>query len=178
MSEVLKRLKSDLTKVMKLEVQLRKEGVTSGISFRVLQNQKTVSRSIISMIPELGIKPQDATDNHIYKLLKKFISQQKERQLYIEKHITEADVVGISVKELKKLVNDKIQELGNDLNNEIIDNATKYLPKTISEEEIIAWIRENINFSDFKNKMQAMGPIMKQFTGADGNFVKSILLKL
>jgi hypothetical protein len=45
-----------------------------------------------------------------------------------------------------------------------------------SREEIIAWISENIDFSDFKNKMQAMGPIMKHFgKQADGKMVNQIL---
>jgi hypothetical protein len=47
-----------------------------------------------------------------------------------------------------------------------------------SEEEIVAWINENIDFSEFKNKMQAMGSIMKHFgPAADGDTVKQILQK-
>lgn len=177
MSEVLKKMREDLKDAMKTEVLLRKEKVTSGIAHSVVVAQKTVSRAIISMIPELNIKPQDATDDHIYKLLKKFISQQKERQLYIDKHIRESDIEGISASDLKKLVAKKIQELGDKLDNSLVIIAKQYLPQQASEEEIISWIKENIDFSTFKNKMQAMGPIMKQFKGADGNFVKNILLK-
>lgn len=52
----------------------------------------------------------------------------------------------------------------------------KYLPKMASEEEIVAWIKENVDFSQFKNKMQAVGPVMKHFGKlADGNTVKAIL---
>jgi hypothetical protein len=51
-----------------------------------------------------------------------------------------------------------------------------YLPRQASAEEIAAWIKANIDFSRFKNKMQAMGPIMKQFgKAADGKLVNQIL---
>jgi len=51
-----------------------------------------------------------------------------------------------------------------------------YLPRQASAEEITAWIKANIDFSRFKNKMQAMGPIMKQFgKTADGKLVNQIL---
>ena len=37
------------------------------------------------------------------------------------------------------------------------------------EQTIVAWIRANIDFSQFANKMQAMGAIMKHFgKGVDG----------
>lgn len=54
-----------------------------------------------------------------------------------------------------------------------------YLPKQVSEKDILEWIIDNINFSEFKNKMQAMKPIMAHFgTSTDGNVVKNILSKI
>ncbi|MBA3005857.1 MAG: GatB/YqeY domain-containing protein [Proteobacteria bacterium] len=51
-----------------------------------------------------------------------------------------------------------------------------YLPKMATEEEIVAWAKENIDLSHFKSPMQAMGPIMKHFgKRADGNVVKKVL---
>jgi hypothetical protein len=45
-----------------------------------------------------------------------------------------------------------------------------------TDEEIADFIKENIDFSQFKNRMQAMGPIMKHFgKTADGNAVKRVL---
>ena len=45
-----------------------------------------------------------------------------------------------------------------------------------SEDEIVTWVNDNIDLSQFKSKMQAMGPIMKHFGArADGNVVKNIL---
>ncbi len=51
-----------------------------------------------------------------------------------------------------------------------------YLPKMATEEEIMAWTKANIDLSQFKSPMQAMGAIMKHFgKTADGNVVKKIL---
>jgi uncharacterized protein len=51
-----------------------------------------------------------------------------------------------------------------------------YLPRQVAHEEIVDWVRGNINFSQFKNKMQAMGAIMKHFgKTADGKLVNDIL---
>ena len=51
-----------------------------------------------------------------------------------------------------------------------------YLPKMATEEEILAWTQANIDLSQFKSPMQAMGTIMKHFgKTADGNVVKKVL---
>ncbi len=51
-----------------------------------------------------------------------------------------------------------------------------YLPRQASEAEILAWIGDNIDFTQFTNKMQAMRPVMAHFgAAADGNMVKNIL---
>jgi hypothetical protein len=177
MNKVLKSIKHDLAVAMKIEIELRKEGKTSGDQFDNAIAHKTVSRAIISMIPELNKKPEQATDEDIFRLLKKYVSNERERQLYIQKYLTESDVEGISASELKKLVNEKIKKVGSEIDTLNIIIAENYLPKGPSEEEIINFIKENIDLSQFKNKMQAMGSIMKNFPGCDGNFVKDILLK-
>jgi uncharacterized protein YqeY len=51
-----------------------------------------------------------------------------------------------------------------------------YLPRLADRETIVAWIRENIDFARYKNKMQAMGTIMTHFgKSADGKMVNAIL---
>jgi len=51
-----------------------------------------------------------------------------------------------------------------------------YLPQMADEAEIRAWIAANIDFQDFKAKMQAMKPIMEHFRGrVDGALVRRIL---
>ena len=153
MSEILKRIREDLKRAMTTEIKIRKNKASGDFIVSQLllldkcHNQKDVSRAIISMFPEIGVKPTNATDDDTIKLLKKYIRSEKERLLYTIKHITESDVNGISASDLKKLVNKKSQELGDSLNSPEIDIAKSYLPKQATEEEISAWIHENIDFS-------------------------------
>ncbi|NTV15300.1 MAG: GatB/YqeY domain-containing protein [Desulfobulbaceae bacterium] len=59
-----------------------------------------------------------------------------------------------------------------------LDVLEGYMPKAPSEAEIRDWVEKNINFADFPNKMQAMKPIMANYSGlADGNLVRQILEK-
>lgn len=178
-SLILLQIRVHLKLAMMEEVRLRKENDNTSDDYKKAIAHKTVSRAIISMFPEIGVKPDDATDDDVIRLLKKYIGQEKERAIYQFGHLKESDIDGKSANEVKKLVSDKIQELGDALNTlDHIQIALDYLPKQATEEEIIEWITENLDLSQFKNKMQAMGPIMKHFKGADGNFVKGILLKM
>jgi uncharacterized protein YqeY len=87
-----------------------------------------------------------------------------------------------AVKILKKLIKSEkevLDQKGDTENSAFIEIVESYLPKMAAEKEISAWIRENIDFSRYKNKMQAMGVIMKHFGAtADGNVVKEILQKM
>jgi len=178
MSEILKQIREDLKNAMSIEIKLRRMDIWGGNSYDLAIAKKTVSRAIISMFPEIGKKPGDATDDDTIKLLKKYISQEKERSVYELSYLKEKDVEGKSASEVKILVNDIIQTLGDKLTSYLIEIAQQYLPKQASKEEIITWVNENLDLTKFKNKMQAMGPIMKQFKGCDGNFVKDILLNI
>jgi hypothetical protein len=182
MNKLLKQLKEDLALAMKVEIGIRKGLDEDGKALLELSGgedvviaQKTVSRAIISMIPQLGKKPEETTEEDIQQLLKKYIGMEKERTLYELSFLKEKDIAGKSASEVKKIVTDKIQELGDEVTSHQIEIAQEYLPKQASEEEIKAFI-ETIDMSKFKNKMQAMGLIMKQFPGLDGNFAKKILM--
>ena len=51
-----------------------------------------------------------------------------------------------------------------------------FLPESnISDDEIKDWIKEDIDFSQYKNRMQAIKIIMQQFKDVDGSKVKEIL---
>ena len=86
------------------------------------------------------------------------------------------------IKVLKKLIKSEKETLaqqGSDEDTPFIQVIETYLPQMALENEIIAWVNDNIDLSQFKSKMQAMGPIRKHFgTRADGNAVKAILQKL
>ena len=88
--------------------------------------------------------------------------------------ITNDDVIGIIKGHVKS--EQTVLEVTGQSTSEYLIILKSYLPKMIDQEEIIAWIRDNIDFSEFKNKMQAMGPVMKHFGKlADGKLVNQIL---
>ncbi len=79
------------------------------------------------------------------------------------------------VKILKKLATSE-RELGERRDKEYLQILESFLPQKATADEIEAWIRSNIDFSQYKNKMQAMRDILTQFgPRTDGNTVKSIL---
>jgi uncharacterized protein YqeY len=92
-----------------------------------------------------------------------------------QKEINDADIVKI-IKKLVKSEKEVLEKSGSDPSNRFIEVAESYLPKMAEEADIKAWIAANIDFSEYKNKMQAMRPIMQHFgANVDGNMVKKIL---
>jgi len=178
LSVLLEKMKSDLHKAMKREVEMRKSDTTSGTMYEACMSIKDVVRAIISMFPEIGTKPDKATDDDTIQLLKKYITIEKTRELYLQKIFTEEIVSGLSAKELSTLTKEKISELGDELTSMKIGFAKAYLPKEVSAIEIKEWIDKNIDLSQFKNNMQAMKPIMEHFKGVDGNVVKQIIMRM
>ena len=100
---------------------------------------------------------------------------EKTRQLYIDKHLTEKDVSGMSITQVNTIIMSKFYELGDSLTSPKIKIAKSFLPATMSEEELIEWIKSNIDFSKLKSKMMAMGIILKAFPGFEGREVKKVL---
>ena len=101
-------------------------------------------------------------------------SGKKSTRLKKPEEITNDDVIGI-IKGLVKSEQTVLEATGQS-SSDYLDILKSYLPKMIDQEEITAWIRNNIDFSEFKNKMQAMGPVMKHFGKlADGKIVNQIL---
>ena len=90
--------------------------------------------------------------------------------------ITNDDIIGI----IQGLVKSEriVLEAKKEESSEYLSILETYLPKMATREEIISWIKENIDFSEYKNKMQAMGAIMEHFgKQADGKMVNEILQK-
>lgn len=91
--------------------------------------------------------------------------------------ITDDDIVGI----INGLVKSEqtVLELKKETTSNYLQILQRYLPTLVSRKEIEAWIKENIDFSQYKNKMQAMGAIMKHFgKTADGKQVNQILKEI
>lgn len=176
MSKLLKLLKENLQVVMKQEIQMRKATNPDANIYKNAVATKTVVRAIISMFPEIGVKPDKATDDDTLKLLKKYVFIEKTRELYIQKYLTEGKIKDLSSKGLNNLTKETITKLGKELTSNKIKIAEYFLPREPSEEEITEWIDKNIDFSEYKNSMQAMGKIMQHFKGVDGNKVKRIII--
>ena len=90
--------------------------------------------------------------------------------------ISNDDIIGI----IQGLVKSEriVLEVKQEESSEYLSILETYLPKMVTREEIMAWIQENVDFSEYKNKMQAMGTIMKHFgKQADGKMVNQILQK-
>lgn len=101
-------------------------------------------------------------------------SGKKSSRLKKEDEITDDDMIGI-IRGLVK-AEETVLDLKKEATSPYLDTLRQYLPRQASPEAIAAWIRENIDFSQFKSPMQAMGPVMKHFgKTADGNTVKQVL---
>lgn len=88
--------------------------------------------------------------------------------------ITDDEIIGI-IQGLVKSEKQTLELIGRP-SSEYLEILQNYLPRQASREEIETWIRENIDFSQFKNPLQATGVIMKHFgKKADGNQVRQIL---
>ena len=101
------------------------------------------------VIGEFTRQPKkELSDNEAISIIQKLIKNEKELLTYKENEVT----------------------------SKLISVLEKYIPEEVDNETVISWIKENIDFSTLKNKMQAMGIIMKQFgKTVDGNNVKRIL---
>ncbi len=101
-------------------------------------------------------------------------SGKKTTRLKKPEEITNDDILGI----INGLVKSEqtVLEVKKEATSEYLEILQAYLPKMVRREEIEAWIKGNIDFSQYKNKMQAMGTIMKHFgKTADGKQVNQIL---
>ncbi|RIH86364.1 GatB/YqeY domain-containing protein [Calidithermus roseus] len=65
------------------------------------------------------------------------------------------------------------EETGNQFDLEFLD---RFLPKEMSEEEIEAWVRANVDFSQFKAPLAAIGVVTKALgPAAPGDKVRKVI---
>jgi uncharacterized protein YqeY len=98
-----------------------------------------------------------------------------ELQRQINQNLSDEEVVKV----LRKLVKSEQEalQLANKTTSAFLEALNRYLPQMATEDEIKAWIVQNIDFSKFKNRMQAMKDILAHFGArAEGNMVKTILM--
>lgn len=91
-----------------------------------------------------------------------------------EEEMTNEDILSL----IQGLVKSEkvVLEIKKEASSPFLDVLSTYLPAMADREAIVAWIDANIDFSQIKSPMQAIGPIMKHFgKAADGAVVKEIL---
>lgn len=115
-----------------------------------------------------AIKAKDKDRAGAIRILKGEFQRQPEKEL------SDDQVVGI----IKKLIKSEkeLLEASKQEDSAYIRILQEYLPEQADDDEVRAWIKENIDFGSFANKMQAMRPIMAHFgSTVDGGVVKKIL---
>jgi len=104
-------------------------------------------------------------------------SGKKTTRLKKPEEITDEDILGI----IRKLVKSEktVLEIQKKDSSPYLEILQRYLPRMATDEEVRAWIAENIDFSEYKSPMQAMGKIMKHYGKlADGKMVKDLLASM
>jgi len=104
-------------------------------------------------------------------------SGKKTTRLKKPEEITDDDILDI----IRKLVKSEkiVLEAKKESSSEYLQTLERYLPRMPTREEITAWVKANVDLSDFKSPMQAMGTVMKHFgKQADGSLVKQILQEI
>ena len=100
-----------------------------------------------------------------------------EFQRQVKKELTDNDVLDV-LKKLKKSELMRLSKAGEEKSS-FLEVLNLWLPAEITEDEIRKFIKENIDFGTFKNKMQAVGVVTKHFgKAADGTLVKNIVLSI
>lgn len=91
------------------------------------------------------------------------------------KTLNDNEVIKI-LKKLYKAEKEVLDRQGRKEDSQFMAILERYLPQRVSQADIESWIRANIDFSAYGNKMQAMRDIMRHFgNSADGNMVKAVL---
>ena len=83
--------------------------------------------------------------------------------------------VEATLKKVKKMETESLQARSQ-VDSPLIAYIDSILPEQISEEDVEAWVKENVDFSQLKNKMQAVGMVTKHFGNAvEGKVVSNII---
>ena len=137
---------------------------------------------------ELDMREAIHTRDRKTNLLKYFVAEFSRRpNLNVE--LTDTEVISILKKYIKSIEETaramhKVDSNGNVILSDEqifeISVLSKYIPEQVTDEEIIAWIKNNLEVPENPNaRMKLTRDIMKHFgPSVDGNTVKSILTNL
>jgi uncharacterized protein YqeY len=113
---------------------------------------------------------KDPNFKNIYKVIVGELQRQP------KKILTDPETIAI----LKKLIKYEEEKLEQQQikTSKYLEILNSYIPKQVTEEELVKWIKENINFEKFKNSKQVIGVICKHFgTATTGKFVTELINK-
>lgn len=122
-------------------------------------------------------KDLSSEDRNLFKLLKAEFQREPTKEISDKKAISIIKRMIKNNEEMMKYKKDHF--FFKERQRLFTDNVMLHLfiPKSnISDDDIKNWIKENIDFSQYKNKMQAMKSIMNHFKDSvEGSHVKEIL---
>ncbi len=101
-------------------------------------------------------------------------SGKKTTRVKTPEEIINEDILNI----IRKFVKSEktVLEIKKETTSDYLELLNLYLPRMATSQEIERWVRENVDLSQFKSPVQAMGNVMKHFGKlADGNQVKEVL---
>ena len=120
----------------------------------------------------IAMKLKDEDRKNALRIIMGELGRQEAKQI-------EDDVVIGVIRKLLKSERETQAHSGTEEPNAYMKVLQGYLPAQADETEIRAWIQANVDFGQYRNKMQAMGAIMQHFgSRADGNTVRQILQQL
>ena len=126
---------------------------------------------------EVDGKESKITESIVINTARKLIRSAKYVML-IEKGLVSQSMIARSGKDVNNVIDNNIKMFDNHLTSTYIDMLSTYVPRDPDESEIIEWINDNIDFSKYKNKMQAMKDLNNHFKGTDSKLLSSILKNL
>lgn len=129
--------------------------------------QETIKKDLTA-----AIKAKDASKRETIRVILGELSRMERKEL------PDDEVIKV-LKKLIKSEKETLEQSGMTESSDYIRIIESYLPHMATEAEIRIWIEQNIDFSKFKNKMQAMRVIMAHFgASVDGNIVQKVLQSL
>jgi len=121
-------------------------------------------------------KKRQASTATTYSYIISELSRDKNKKAH---ELTDAEILAI-MKILRNKEKEMLKEIGeHESNSMFLAVLNIYLPPEMTKQEIKEYIERSIDLSEFKNKMQAMKPIMAQIGyRADGKLVKEVIMEI